>query len=211
MSQYHQPFLSVVTVCYNSGKTIERTLKSVVDQTFTDYEYIIIDGCSTDDTLSIIDGYREKFKHLEIVSEPDNGIYEAMNKGIVRAKGTIIALLNSDDWLENNALEKVYAAYNGEEEIITGSLNFWYDESRYLVYETSLDRFERMKKKHLSPIRHPATFVPLSVYHKVGLFNVGYKIIGDTDFIYRCIDCNVKFKFVHDVLTNMSDGEPVLH
>lgn len=206
MGHDDKPFFSIITVCYNSEKTIERTLKSVINQTFDNYEYIIVDGCSTDCTMLIINQYKKQFKSVDISSEPDTGIYDAMNKGILRAKGNIIILLNSDDWLENNALEKIYCASDGNEEIITGPLKFWYDDKHYLTYGTSIARFERLKKKYLSPIRHPATFVPLSVYRKVGLFDTSYKIIGDTDFIYRCIEHNINFKFIEDVLCNMSDG-----
>ena len=88
--------VSIITVCYNSAKTIEHTIKSVAGQDYGNIEYIIIDGGSTDGTLDIIDRYKDKISVL--VSEPDEGIYDAMNKGISIASGELIGMINSDDW-----------------------------------------------------------------------------------------------------------------
>ena len=94
---------SIITICYNSERTIERTIKSVLAQTFRDYEYIIVDGGSNDSTLDIVRRYEPLFEgRLNWKSEPDKGIYNAMNKGIERSRGNIIGIVNSDDWLERN-------------------------------------------------------------------------------------------------------------
>ena len=99
---------SVITICCNSEKTIERTIESVLAQTFKEFEYIIVDGGSTDRTLDIVRKYEPLFEgRMKWKSEPDTGIYNAMNKGIKRAIGQIIGIVNSDDWLELDALEKV--------------------------------------------------------------------------------------------------------
>ena len=91
---------SIITISFNSGKTIERTLCSVLNQTYYDYEYIIVDGGSKDETLDIIKRYEPMFEgRLKWKSEPDKGIYDAMNKGIMRSSGDIIGIVNSDDWL----------------------------------------------------------------------------------------------------------------
>ena len=106
------PQFSIITICYNSGKTVERTLKSVLGQSFKNFEYIIVDGGSNDDTLDIVRKYEPLFQgRLKWKSEPDKGIYDAMNKGIVRVSGDIIGIVNSDDWLEPDALEKVHNAF----------------------------------------------------------------------------------------------------
>ena len=113
----NKPKFSIITICYNSSATIERSMKSVLAQTFTDYEYIIVDGGSKDSTLDIVKKYEPLFEgRMKWKSEPDKGIYDAMNKGIERSSGTIIGIVNSDDWLEADALETVYASFvdNGE-------------------------------------------------------------------------------------------------
>lgn len=104
--------VSIITACYNSEKTIERTLKSVLAQTYSNYEYIIIDGMSTDDTLKIIDAYRNAFgSKLKVVSERDSGIYNAMNKGIKMASGELVGIINSDDWYEPDALQTIVYSF----------------------------------------------------------------------------------------------------
>ena len=96
--------VSVITVCYNSARTIEATIQSILMQTYSNIEYIIIDGASRDNTLDIIKKYEKEFNgRLTVVSEPDNGIYDAMNKGIRMATGEVIGLLNSDDTYEFDA------------------------------------------------------------------------------------------------------------
>ena len=109
MLMNNQPQFSIITICYNSSATIERTIKSVLAQTFTDYEYIIVDGGSKDSTLDIVKKYEPLFDgRMKWKSEPDKGIYDAMNKGISRSSGTIIGIVNSDDWLEADALESAF-------------------------------------------------------------------------------------------------------
>ena len=99
-------FLSIITVCYNSAGTIRQTFESVLQQDFNDYEYIVVDGASTDGTLGIIQEYLPKFNgKMRYVSEKDNGIYDAMNKGIRMAQGEVIGLVNSDDFYEKNAFD----------------------------------------------------------------------------------------------------------
>ncbi|MBQ7482227.1 MAG: glycosyltransferase, partial [Lachnospiraceae bacterium] len=106
-----EPSVSIITVTYNSGATLKRTIESVLAQTAAPREYIIVDGCSTDDTLSIAESFRETFDEkgisYSVISEPDNGIYDAMNKGIRLAMGDIIGMINSDDWYEPCAVETV--------------------------------------------------------------------------------------------------------
>ena len=100
--------ISVITVVYNAKDTIERTIKSVIAQLYDNYEYIIIDGGSTDGTLDIIEKYRDKISYF--ISESDEGIYDAMNKGVLKATGDYVAFINADDWYEPNAF-KLVASY----------------------------------------------------------------------------------------------------
>lgn len=101
--------ISIITVCLNSEQTIEQTIKSVIDQNDPDYEYIIIDGDSTDSTLDIIRKYQAYIAIL--ISEPDKGIYDAMNKGIALASGDVIGIINSDDWYEPEILKTVRSCF----------------------------------------------------------------------------------------------------
>ena len=103
--------VSVITVCFNSEKTIERTIKSVIGQTYSNIEYIIVDGASTDSTVDIVNEYIEQGYSIIFSSEKDNGIYDAMNKGILKSSGEIISIINSDDWLEEDAIEQVVNEY----------------------------------------------------------------------------------------------------
>ena len=120
---------SIITICFNSEKTIERTIKSVLAQTCRDYEYIIVDGASKDSTLDIVKRYEPMFEgRMKWKSEPDKGIYNAMNKGIKRASGDIIGIVNSDDWLEPDALENVQKSVtaNGNDlnSLYCGGINY---------------------------------------------------------------------------------------
>ena len=108
------PEFSIITVCFNSEKTIQRTLQSVLDQTYENYEYIIVDGASTDRTIDIVRSFMPLFNgKMRVISEPDQGIYDAMNKGIRNAKGTLIGMVNSDDYYEPDALENILKTARG--------------------------------------------------------------------------------------------------
>ena len=98
--------ISVVTVCFNSERTISRTIESVLNQSYPIYEYLIVDGRSSDKTMDIVKEFEPLFNgKMKVISEADNGIYDAMNKGILMAKGKLIGILNSDDWYEPDTLE----------------------------------------------------------------------------------------------------------
>lgn len=120
---YHlilQPLVSIVTVSYNSADTIEQTIQSVTKQTYPNIEYIIIDGGSRDGTVEIIKRYQDKISFW--ISEPDMGIYDAMNKGISYAKGDYIGIINSDDWYELDAIEKIVSKIKEDPIIIYGNM-----------------------------------------------------------------------------------------
>ena len=114
--------VSVITPCYNSGSTIEKTLECIENQTYDNIEYIIIDGGSTDDTLNIIEQHKSRLpENLTVVSEKDNGIYDAMNKGVRLAKGRLVGIVNSDDWYENDTVEQAVKHYRGNQyEVVYG-------------------------------------------------------------------------------------------
>ena len=206
-----QPQFSIITICFNSSATIERTIKSVLAQTFTDYEYIIVDGGSKDSTLDIVKKYEPLFEgRMKWKSEPDKGIYDAMNKGIERSSGTIIGIVNSDDWLETNTLQiladEISLNQNLRNVILTGEVLFHYDDGNTQLYPTSYERYEYYAKRYRMGLNHPATFVPRQIYEKYGTFDERFKLYADSDFVIRCYKANVGVHFIHKVLSNMSDG-----
>lgn len=205
--------ISIITISFNSQCVIERTIKSILSQTYSNYEYIIVDGGSKDGTIEIIKQYEHLFNgKLKWKSEPDDGIYNAMNKGISQATGDIIGIVNSDDWLENDSLKTIVETalkiedYN--KTIICGSLRFHYSNGTCQTFKSNKARFEKGMVKHSfgHGAYHPSMFVGNGVYKEVGCFDENFKIAGDIDFVYRCYMSGIKFHFIDSVLNNMSDG-----
>lgn len=180
------PLFSIITVCYNSAKTIERTIQSVLHQSFSDYEYIIVDGKSMDETLAIVDRYRDSFgEKLRVVSEKDNGIYDAMNKGIRMAKGEIVGIINSDDYYMEEALKIVAEAYQADHSdsshrILYGMIK-GVDENGTFDYV----EFESHNRLPREMIAHPGCFVTRKTYEDLGAFSPDYRIAADYDFLLR--------------------------
>ena len=197
--------VSIITVCYNSASTIERTLRSVLQQTYDNYEYIIIDGNSTDATLSILERYEPLFQgRMTIVSEPDNGIYDAMNKGIGKAKGQLVGIVNSDDYYEENAVEMMVEAYQenpGKYMILYGfQRNLQGEQVRSVVlfHHDFLDK---------QMITHPTCFVTKAVYEDFGVFDTSYRSSADYEFMLRLFhEGKVTFKPVYRIISNFQMG-----
>ena len=208
----NQPQFSIITICFNSYATIERTIKSVLAQTFTDYEYIIVDGGSKDSTLDIVKKYEPLFEgRMKWKSEPDKGIYDAMNKGIKRSSGIIIGIVNSDDWLEQDALETVYSSFVDNNKstdcIYTGGIIFHKQDGTTKRMMPILQSFYKQAHMYImSGIRHPATFVPKIIYDNVGLFDDHMRLSADQDFILRCHFNGVQFLAIEKILSNMAAG-----
>ena len=205
--------VSIITISYNSEKTIERTLHSVLKQTYKNYEYIVVDGASKDKTLDLVKEYEPLFEgRMKWESEPDKGIYDAMNKGIERSTGTLIGIVNSDDWLEPDAIEQIVKlaekTVNFEDCIFGGSIKFHYSNGDIQVYETNEKRFNAgMKRRSFNHgAYHPAMFVGKDVYEKIGLFDTKFKICADLDFVSRCYESGVRFILTKAIISNMSDG-----
>lgn len=196
-----KPLFSIITVCYNSEKTIEQSIQSLMNQSFKDFEYIIIDGGSDDSTLDIINKYRDRI--TTVVSEKDNGIYDAMNKGITLAKGEIIGLLNSDDWYEPDTLEIISEEYlkSDKKTLFHGLSKLIENEKEGRIFSDHHD----VLPTHC--IQHPTCFVPKRIYDEYGLFNTTYKVAGDYDFLLRLYLSGVDFKRIERVLVNFrTDG-----
>lgn len=204
----HKPLFSIATPCFNSVKTIERTIKSILTQEFKDYEYIIVDGGSTDGTLDIIQKYEPMFEgRMKWKSEPDKGIYDAFNKGCQRAIGRFVWIVNSDDWMEDGALQKIANIDLNDNQIVIGGLN-WIDE-RGEVSRTSIFNKRKIDYAYKTNrmIPHPATIVPKHIYEKYGYYNIKFKIAGDLDWFHRIYPkSDVKFTVINSPLNNMTIG-----
>lgn len=207
------PLFSIITISFNSEKTIERTIQSVLAQTYKDFEYLIVDGGSKDKTLDIVKQYEPLFEgRLKWKSEPDSGIYNAMNKGVIRSSGKIIGIVNSDDWLEPDALRIVYDTIINEKLdlnkplLITGWIRYHYSDGLTQVMKANRHRYEYYAKRLRMGINHPATFVSRETYNEIGLFDENYKLFADADFIVRCYRANINTFFIDETLSNMSDG-----
>ncbi|GAB4523535.1 MAG: hypothetical protein Tsb0014_01190 [Pleurocapsa sp.] len=204
-----QPKISIITVVFNSAAYLRGTIESVLNQSYPNYEYIIIDGGSTDGTIEIIKEYEHRLDYW--LSQSDRGIYDAMNKGIKLAQGQIIGILNSGDFYTSNALAEVVALAAESEEskylVITGAM-YRFDEQTGIKFEQKRTEADLERNINLGmPINHPATFITKNVYEKIGCFNPEFKICGDHDLIFRVYHSQlVDFIFTDHPLASMSMG-----
>lgn len=193
--------ISIITVCLNSEKTIEQTIQSVIGQNDENFEYIIIDGGSSDKTLEIIDKYKKDIHR--IVSEPDSGIYDAMNKGIALATGDIIGIINSDDWYEPEALRMVRECFQKTgAEVVYGRMNVIGENGeRRILIPTDI-----RKIRYEMEVPHPTVFIKKDIYDKYGVFQLNYKIASDYELLLRFYTRGVKFIRLDKILANFRSG-----
>lgn len=182
--------VSVITVVYNRVNTLEQTIQSVLNQNYPNLEYIIIDGNSTDGTQDIIKRYQNGIAYW--VSEPDGGIYDAMNKGIQKATGEIIGIINSDDWYEQDAIKKIVQMYRET------NADMLYGEIRKVNEEGESVGYSR---DSVIPM-HPAMFVKKSIYRRYGGFLTKYQISSDHEFKLRLISKGVSIAHTNDIIAN---------
>lgn len=197
------PKLSIITINYNNRIGLLQTIQSVLAQTTQDFEYIVIDGNSADGSKSIIEQYVDK---LTIgVSEPDRGIYHAMNKGIQQASGTFLLFLNSGDILKDySVLDRVYCHLN-EDDIIYSDLEVITDQGAHIQKHYDSLSFQYFLKASLP---HPASFIKKSLFVRYGLYDESLKICSDWKFFTEVI-CrqNARYKYINDVWsTHFADG-----
>lgn len=202
--------LTIITVVYNNVATIENAINSVINQTyFQQLEYIIIDGNSNDGTLEIINKYASKIS--KIVSEKDNGIYDAMNKGLKLATGDVIGILNSDDFYANNSiLSEVMSHFNTDHDldILYGDLVYVKPDdikSIVRIWKSKLYYPKFFENGGVPP--HPSLFVSARVYKEAGYFNLKYRLASDYEFMLRIFkNFSFKIKYVPLVFVYMRLG-----
>lgn len=193
--------MSVVTVCLNSADTIEKTIQSVIGQTYKELEYIIIDGGSTDETLDIIKKYSDEISFWS--SDPDEGIYDAMNKGIAHATGDVISFLNSSDWYQPETLQVVadkFEQYNCE--IVCGR-GVTVRDGEYACFfgpESEKMIFKRMVYPHQT------LFTKKEIFQTYGKFDLSYRISSDYDWLMRVIKGGANVCTCDEILTYFTYG-----
>lgn len=206
-SSSNQPLVSIITVCLNSEKYLEDTIKSVINQTYQNIEYIIIDGGSKDKTLDIIKKYEDKIDYW--ISQPDKGLYDAMNKGIRLAKGELIGLLNSDDWYHPQAVENIIDGYlkAPDTDVFYGDLlyvrmpNYCLNDREYDIegkYKRYVGKHENMFNQW--QLSHPTCFLKATAYAN-RLFDISIRLSADFDFLLYLYMNNKKFFYINKPIT----------
>ena len=178
--------VSVITVCYNHAKGLKHTMKSVLEQTYDGMEYIIIDGGSTDGSRELIEAHKERLGYWR--SEPDGGIYDAMNKGLAKAQGEYCLFLNAGDYFcDKKVLDTIFADKNNEEDLIIGRQKF-YDGKGRLSVAWSI-RKEDINERFFwsNTLPHQSTFIKTSLLRELGGYDLHYKICADWAFWYVAV------------------------
>ena len=200
--------VSIVTICYNSEKTIEDTIKSVLSQDYDNTEYIIKDGVSKDNTIEIIKKYEKDFgKKLKWCSTKDKGLYDAMNEGLKMATGDIVGIINSDDVLANGkVISTIVEEFNKVKcDATYGDLVFMDADTMSLPARNFIGYKESKVFGWQMP--HPTLYLKKEIYKEIGYFNTDYRIAADLDFMYRLIYTNkYKISYIKKYLVIMRAG-----
>jgi glycosyltransferase involved in cell wall biosynthesis len=200
--------ISIITVVWNNKKTIKDAIDSVLSQTYKNIEYIIIDGASIDGTIEIIKNYGDKI--TKFVSEPDKGLYDAMNKGIKLATGYVVGILNSDDlYIDNFVIEKIVKTFEEQkmDSLFADLVYVKPDNLDKIVRYYDSSNFNPLKFAYGWMPAHPTFFVKREVYKKYGLFRTDLKIASDFDILARFLYINkVPYYYMKEVLVKMRVG-----
>lgn len=200
--------ITLITVTYNSSKTLTDTLQSVLSQTYSDIEYIIVDGASKDNTVSIIKEYEPQFQgRMKWISEPDKGLYDAMNKGIRMATGDVVGILNSDDlFMDDKVLADVAAAFDEQTDAIFGNLYFVDQEDVNQIVRVWKGSPYKSFKSGWHPA-HPTFYVRREVYEKFGGFDTTFDVSADFELMLRLIEKHgIRTKFLDRYMVKMRMG-----
>lgn len=196
--------LSIITVTYNSERFLKQTIESVLSQLQYVFEYWIIDGQSTDNTIGIIKSYLPKFQgKLHYISEKDRGIYDAMNKGIHICTGDIIGIINSDDYYNHGAFHEVV------EKFTMNNIGLLYSDVNRIDIDGKLIKVMEGNERDLKygmSFNHPTCFISKTTYKNVGVFDLHYRIAADYDLALRIRNSKIKIEKSNLVLSSYRDG-----
>jgi len=197
--------ISIITVCFNSVETIEDTIQSVLSQTYKNFEYIIIDGGSNDGTIDIILNYKDYIS--KFISEKDNGIYDAINKGILLSTGDIIGILNSDDCFTNkNIFSYINETFNiSEIDMCWGDVNF-YNKKGNIVRKYSSSQFNKNKLRFGLMPAHPTFYCRKQIFEISGYYRTDLKIASDFELILRFVNKGYKYSYLPLTMVDMKIG-----
>ena len=203
--------ISIITATFNSAKTLKDTIQSVLRQTNKDFEYLIIDGGSTDETIDIVKSYESEFSgRLKWVSEKDQGIYDAMNKGIKMASGDVVGILNSDDYFtSDDILQTVDNAFKSHEiDAIYGDIHFIRDGNpQKCIRYYSSRMFRPFWLRFGFMPAHPSFYCKREVFEKAGLYSLDYKIGADYEMMVRLFKRHkIKSLYVNKDFVTMRTG-----
>jgi glycosyltransferase involved in cell wall biosynthesis len=201
--------ISIITVCFNSEKTIRDTIESVLSQEYPDIEYIVIDGSSNDNTVNIINQYRHRIS--KIVSEPDDGLYDAMNKGVKNSTGDVIGILNSDDFFENSTVISdvvEHFEYNPSISLLFGDVvHVDPNNTKKITRFYSSKNFKPFKLRFGWMPPHTATFIKSGIFERIGGYSLDYKISADYELFVRMLILNkLVYSRLDKVLVRMRSG-----
>ena len=201
--------ISVITATYNSGATVRDTMESVLRQTYGDVEYIVIDGSSTDGTMDIVKEYEPRFQgRMKWISEPDKGIYDAMNKGIAMATGDVVGILNSDDFYTSDRVLERVAEDIGDVDAVYGDIHYVSpgDLGRCVRHYSSKSFKRWMMRLGFMPA-HPSFYCRRTVYSRFGLFDTDFKVAADFEQLLRLIFINrIYIKYIPMDFVTMRTG-----
>lgn len=198
--------ISIITITYNSAKTLQRALKSVEGQTYDNIEHILVDGASTDGTREMIEAYAKEHTNVRWVSEPDEGIYNALNKGVAMATGDVIGFLHSDDVLfAPDSIEHIAAVFESENvDVVYGDLQYCRGNRVVRHWQSNPFNPKALKYGWMPP--HPTVYVRHKVYQEVGPYDEWFRISADYDMMLRIFSAGYKSQYIPEVIVSMEIG-----
>jgi glycosyltransferase involved in cell wall biosynthesis len=203
MRENNRSLVSVITVVRNAALTLERAIRSVLEQTYRPIEYIVIDGGSTDGTVVIIRRFTDSLAHWR--SEPDRGISDAFNKGLAAASGRYVALLNADDWLEPQHVARAVAALERTGAgFVFGDLVYHAPDGRALHRIRGDPEYARHIQSRMPEVNHPTMLVRRTVYDRVGGFDPAYRCAMDYDWLLRVHRAGIRGAYDRNIVAHMS-------
>ena len=198
--------ISIITITFNSAKTIQRAFDSVQSQTYKDIEHVLVDGASTDGTKELIAAYAKQYQNVRWISEKDKGIYNAINKGIAMATGDVIGFLHSDDVLyAADSIERIAAAFADKKiDVVYGDLQYCRAEKVIRRWHSNAFVPSSLKYGWMPP--HPTVYVRRKVYEQVGEYDEWFRISADYDMMLRIFQSGYQSHYIPEVLVRMETG-----